>query len=121
MKIIITENQLEKLTSKLKNIFEDRMQPFIKLMRGEREYVDEEYNTYLVYVYYVDIETDWEDDEFIFLAIPVDDDHTSFKLEYNKFNLRDVYSLFGKNKFEELLKDWFERNYGLKISSVYSY
>jgi len=121
MKIIISENQLDKMMDKLRPLFDSNMEEYKRgnLVEVEREYEDwDSGDVYTAYVYYVDPEIDWEDDEFIFKLFPRDDSDL-YNLEYSAWNLKNVSSLFNKNIFEGLLKDWFEHNYKWEIASVH--
>lgn len=120
MKIIINENQLDKIMGKLKPLFDSEMEEFKNLIEIQREYEDwDTGDVYMAYVYYVDPEVDWEDDEFVFKIIPIDEDNDLFNLEYDRWMFRNIIPLFNKNIFEVLFKDWFEKTYKQKIENLY--
>lgn len=111
----LNENKEEKL----KNLFNSMMKNYEKLYEVEREYEDfDSGDIYSAYVYYIDPELDWEDDEFVFKIFPVDDSD-DYNLEYYAWELKNISGAFGKELFEKMLKPWFEKNYKTKLNSVY--
>ena len=111
----VNENKQEKI----KNLFDSMMEKYEKLYEVEREYDDwdtgEVYNTY---VYYLDPELDWENDDFVFKILPVDNSD-DYNLEYHAWELKNISGAFGKQLFEKMLKPWFEKNYKTKLNVVY--
>jgi hypothetical protein len=111
----VNENKQEKI----KNLFDSMMEKYEKLYEVEREYDDwdtgEVYNTY---VYYLDPELDWENDDFVFKILPVDNSD-DYNLEYYAWELKNISGAFGKQLFEKMLKPWFEKNYKTKLNVVY--
>jgi hypothetical protein len=111
----VNENKQEKI----KNLFDSMMEDYGKLVEIEREYDDfETGDIYQAYVYYKDPELDWEDDEYVFKTLPVDNSD-DYNLEYHAWELSTISGAFGKQLFEKMLKPWFEKTYKLKITSVY--
>ena len=111
----VNENKFEKI----KNLFDSMMEDYGKLVEIEREYDDfETGDIYQAYVYYKDPELDWEDDEYVFKTLPVDNSD-DYNLEYHAWELSTISGAFGKQLFEKMLKPWFEKTYKLKITSVY--
>lgn len=104
---------------KLKNLFDSMMKDYEKLYEVEREYDDwDTGEVYTSYVYYKDPELDWEDDEFVFKILPVEDSD-DYNLEYYAWELKSVSGAFGKELFEKMLKPWFEKNYKTKLNTVF--
>jgi hypothetical protein len=111
----VNENKEERL----KNLFDSMMEKYENLIEVQREYEDfKTYDIYQAYVYYVDPEIDWEDDEYVFKVLPVDNSD-DYNLEYHAWELKNVSGAFGKELFEKMLKAWFEKTYQLQINAVY--
>jgi hypothetical protein len=111
---------LETKEEKIYKLLEKYMEDYTSLIELEREYEDfESGEVYTTYVYYKDPELDWEDDEFIFKLIPIDNWGEKFNLEYNAWELKGGTSTFGKQLFERFLKPWFEKTYKLVVEAVY--
>lgn len=121
IKRILNETKEEKL----KSLFDDYIEEYENLIEYQREYEDDDYDIYNALVYYEkneegDIdEDDWEDDNYVFKVIPIDNFGEKYNLEYSKFKLRGGLSTFGKSIFERFLKPWFESTYKMKIENVY--
>lgn len=112
---IVNENKEEKL----KNLFDSMMEKYENLVEIEREYEDfETGDIYQAYVYYVDPEIDWEDDEYVFKVVIDENDPNGYKLEYYAYMLNPIVSTLGRSMFKKLLKPWFEKHYRLKISDI---
>lgn len=110
----VKENKEEKI----KNLFDSMMENYEKLVEVEREYDDfETGEVYSAYVYYKDPELDWEDDEYVFKILPVDNSD-DYNLEYNAWELKNNSGAFSKELFEKMLKPWFEKNYKTKLNTV---
>jgi hypothetical protein len=111
----VNENKEERL----KNLFDSMMEKYENLIEVQREYEDfKTYDIYQAYVYYVDPEIDWEDDEYVFKVLPVDNSD-DYNLEYHAWELKNVSGAFGKELFEKMLKALFEKTYQLQINAVY--
>jgi hypothetical protein len=71
--------------------------------------------------YYEDIDTDWEDDDWVIQY----QDKPGYEglpeelpiLRYSKYSFENTQRTFGKN-FEPLLKEWFEKTYKLKVKTM---
>lgn len=119
------ENTIKKILretreEKLQKLFDDYISEYENLVELEREYEDfDNHEVYNTYVYYKDPELDWEDDEFIFKVIPIDEYGEKYNLEYHAWELKGGLSTFGKRIFEKLLKPWFEKTYRIKVENVY--
>lgn len=112
---IVNENKEEKL----KNLFDSMMRRYENLVEVQREYEDfETADIYQAYVYYVDPEIDWEDDEYVFKVVIDENDPNGYNLEYHAYMLYSVTLTFGRPIFNRLLKSWFEKHYRLKISDI---
>ena len=123
MKIIISEKQLRTLLFENNNFekytepFNDEMSKYINLDWAYMEFWDLE--TDKVYDrkhYYIDIDEDWEEDNWIFSL--GNEENNEYELFYDKWLLRDEIVKFPLLKFEKLLSDWFMKTYGYKLYKV---
>jgi hypothetical protein len=112
MKIIVTESHLDKL----EKMFDKSMEKYVNLTYNEREYYDSDWGYNMGLAFYEDIDEDWDDDNFVFRMFEPED--KIWVLEYYGYPIKDVIALFGESMFEKLLKPWFEKNYGYKITNV---
>jgi hypothetical protein len=101
------------------------MKEYSELERGDRSYdwwVQEKagYIELDVFNFYDDVELDWEDDTWIFQYQPekgdIDPDLEVPILRYDDYVLRNTILIFGKDIFENLLKEWFNNNYQFQIN-----
>lgn len=72
--------------------------------------------------FYIDIEEDWENDDWVlqYQEEPGDigkPDELPI-LRYGEWEFRNIISLLGKDKFESLLGDWFTDTYGWSVKTV---
>lgn len=112
---IVNENKEEKL----KNLFDSMMEKYENLVEVQREYEDfETGDIYQAYVYYVDPEIDWEDDEYVFKVVIDENNPDGYKLDCPTYILYPIISTLGKPMVKKLLKPWFEKHYRLKISDI---
>jgi hypothetical protein len=110
-----------KLTNKqLSNSFNSLMKEYSELQMSEKSYdwYEHEKGRYIdlnVFNFYEDVELDWEDDTWILQYQPekgdIDPDLEVPILRYDEYVLRNTLQIFGKEMFEELLKEWFNNNY----------
>lgn len=128
MKVIITERQLTKLIkeddyqNKLMMVFEKFMKKYTNLKGYEREIEDENYDIHNVMEYYMitddeDIdEEEWENNNAIFVVVPLDNYGEKVKLEYNEFLFKTIINtLPDKETFEEFLTIWFKKHFNWDI------
>lgn len=128
MKILITEEQLRQLVkeddyqNKLMMVFEKFMKKYTNLKGYEREIEDENYDIHNVMEYYMitddgDIDEDeWENNNAIFVVVPLDDYEEKVKLEYNEYLFRTIINtLPDKETFEEFLTIWFKKYFNWDI------
>ena len=118
MKLIINEN---KLSDTFKNIMSEYSD--IEPILNFHEYMDNgQYFDQETLEFYLDEELDYEDNEWIFTYIKDfegDDDPDKYPmLNYYAWKFEPLIRAFGESMFQELLKKWFEDNYGLKVVSV---
>jgi hypothetical protein len=116
-----------KITNKqLFNSFKSLMKEYSELERGDRSYdwwIEEKvgYVDLDVLNFYEDVELDWEDDTWIFQYQPekgdIDHDLEVPILRYDDYVLRNTILIFGKDMFENLLKEWFNSNYQFQINN----
>jgi hypothetical protein len=125
MKIIITEDKLDKIYEGFKRVMEE----YSNLHKIERPYDFwvQSRNTYVDYTpfnFYKEIDDDdfWEDDDWVFQYSEVEP-YTGNKigvypmLQYSSFKLKSFKKIFG-TWFETLLKRWFEETYELPVNKV---
>ena len=126
MKILITED-------KLQGVFNGMMSDVSQLFETERDYdyYDYKKNRYIDYTpinfYMREIEDDydewWEVDDWIFQYAekpPYNEPIEGFQtplLIYPKNRFRNMLEMFG-DKFNDLLKFWFELTYGYPVKQV---
>lgn len=127
MKILITEEQLRQLIKeddyqdKLMKSFEGFMKKYTNLKGYEREIEDENYDIYNVIEYYEimddeDIDEDeWENNNAIFVVVPLDDYGDKVKLEYDRYLFKTIIDMFDKETFEEFLTIWFKKHFNWDI------
>ena len=118
MELIINEN---KLSNTFKNIMSEYSD--IEPILNFHEYMDNgQYFDQETLEFYLDEELDYEDNEWIFTYIKDfegDDDPDKYPmLNYYAWKFESLIRAFGESMFQELLKKWFEDNYGLKVVSV---
>lgn len=124
MKIIITEDKLDKIYEGFKKLMEVNSD-LHKIERAYDFWVHTR-NTYVDYTpfnFYKEINDDeWEDDDWIFQYAKVEP-YTGNKigiypmLLYSSYKLKSLKKIFG-TWFETLLKRWFEETYGLPVNKV---
>ena len=128
MRYIINENQ----SQLLQKTFNKLMSNFSGLSEIERDYdfYDYKRSSYIDYTpinFYDDIEYEgaWEDDDWIFQYAPEPPYGEQVKgyptpvLMYPKYRFRSLMDMFG-NKFEDLLKEWFQMTYGYEVKTIIS-
>jgi hypothetical protein len=123
MKIIITEDKMEKIYEGFKKLmvgystFEKIEKPYDFWVQERNTYVD-----YTPINFYKDPEEDWEDDDWVFQYSEVEP-YTGNKigvypmLQYSSYKLKTFKKIFG-TWFETLLKRWFEETYELPVNKV---
>jgi len=120
MKYILTE-------SKLQSVFNSMIKEYSDLEKTEKSYDWYNYdkNRYVDFNcinFYEDIEEDWEDDSWI-LQYQSEHGHIGTKeqlpiLRYSPFwPFKNQMEMFGE-RFETLLKNWFEETYNLPVKTV---
>jgi len=125
MKIIITEDKMEKIYEGFKKLMVD----YSELDKEERAYDFwvQNKNSYVDFTpinFYKDGEEDWESDDWIFQYSSVEP-YTGNKigiypmLQYSEYYFKLFKKMFG-TWFETLLKRWFEDAYGLPVNKVAS-
>jgi hypothetical protein len=114
---------------KLFSSFEKMMKPYSDLEMTNRSYdywVQEKSRYVDLYVlnFYEDVDTDWEDDDWILQYQDDPGDEGRYEdlpiLRYGEYWIKNTQTIFG-NYFESLLKDWFEKTYGYKVKTVEKY
>ena len=114
---------------KLYSVFEEMMGEYSNLDHTEKsyDYWVQEKGRYVdsnVLNFYVDIDEDYEDDDWIMQYQDEPGDYVKEEdlpiLTYGKgYSFPDEESMFGRY-FEKLLKDWFEKVYGYKVKTIIS-
>jgi len=113
----------------LTNIFDSIMKEYENLESIDRSYdywdslksryVDEDVKNF-----YKDIDEDYEDDDWILQYQSMPGDSATKNevpvLRYTEYYFNNIKSMFG-DSFEELMKDWFKRKYGLFVNHCRSY
>lgn len=114
---------------KLFSAFEKLMEPYSNLDHTEKSYdywVQEKggYVDSNVLNFYVDIDEDYEDDDWImqYQDEPGDYDYVKEEdlpvLTYGKgYSFPNIETMFNQY-FDELLKDWFEKTYGFEVKTI---
>lgn len=118
MKLIINENKLSDTFKRIMSEYSD-----IEPVLSWYEYLDDgQYKDMESLEFYLDEELDYEDNEWVFVYqkdFEGDNDPDKFpRLEYYAWKFENLINTFGESMFQELLKKWFEDNYGLKVVSV---
>jgi hypothetical protein len=123
MKIIITEDKMDKIYEGFKKLMVD-YSTFEKIEKPYDFWVQER-NTYVDYTpinFYKDPEEDWEDDDWLF-QYASREPYTGNKigiypiLLYSEYHFKVLKKMFGA-WFETLLKRWFEEVYELPVNKV---
>ena len=126
MRYIIHENQSELL----QKTFNSLMSNFTSLEEAERvyDYYDSKRGTYIDFNpinFYADIEDAdaWESDDWSFQYAPEPpygeqvEGYPTPVLIYPKYLFKNILDMFG-DRFNDLLKEWFESTYGYRVNTV---
>ena len=125
MKILITEN-------KLQSLFNGMMSEYTDMVDHERDYDYYDYSKgrYMDYTpmnFYMDDDDDtYESDNFVLQYArtpPFNEPMEGFKtplLMYSRWHFKSIITMFD-DKFEDLLKSWFELTYGYPVRQVIDY
>lgn len=123
MKVLITEDKLQSIFNNMMSDYSD-----LKKLTKDYDYYDYNRNTNIDYSplnFYNegDNEDWWDDDDWVFQYAerpPYDISVEGFEtplLIYVKVRFKSMLEMFG-DKFEHLLKNWFESTYGLRVKDV---
>lgn len=118
MKFVITED-------KIRMGFDKLMSEYSNIESNDRfyDYYDDESGSWVENVslnFYKDPEIDWEGDNWVFQyqkEFGGDDNPQVFpRLIYDVYEFENISSLFGQMT-NDLMKKWFEENYGLEVTT----
>ena len=123
MKVLITEDKLQSIFNNMMSDYSD-----LKKLTKDYDYYDYNRNTYIDYSplnFYNESDNEdwWDEDDWVFQYAerppynePVEGFETPL-LIYVKGRFKSMLEMFG-SKFDDLLKNWFESTYGLRVKDV---